>query len=304
MALDRATNIKQDNALPWLENLWRQSYTGFHTRFDRWEEELNEAKAILGNHEVSIGDDPANTFTLADANGDARKVTTEELAENGVVWIDGQNLGNATLELLKSKIDLTKNSYANSSIGVVLQGFFDDNPTAKIAIFGKLISAALYSWTPLVVDMNNDGLQLTKDLTVNRNGRQTSWVASGSDDVFIVSVGKDGKVTLMGEETASSDADNGFTNLADYDSNGDGKFDANDSAYRDGRVQTWHDDGDGIVEFGELQTLNQRGITAIDLGFGKQDMTVNFNLVPFRSTVTMFDGSNRNIYDVLFNSSN
>jgi len=68
------------------------------------------------------------------------------------------------------------------------------------------------------------------------------------------------KMPKWSERTAA----NGFAALSELDSNADQVFDANDTAYAD--LKIWRDlNQDAISQAGELQSLSDAGITAINL---------------------------------------
>ena len=87
--------------------------------------------------------------------------------------------------------------------------------------------------------------------------------------------------------------------MAQYDSNGDGKLTAADAHWSDLRV--WVDaNHDGKTDAGELKTLAQLGITALDL-HGLAGSTVNNgNLLGLTSSYTTADGASHAMADVWF----
>ncbi len=64
-------------------------------------------------------------------------------------------------------------------------------------------------------------------------------------------------------------AKNGFEALKDLDSNGDNIFNNQDTAWNE--VKVWKDsNSNGIVDEGELLTMEQAGITGFDLSISIQ----------------------------------
>lgn len=275
---------------------------------------------------------------LVDSTGQQRKVTAKDLAEHGTLQYDGKEVP-ATEANIKEAVKKKMPSATGYNFKQLLSTFFTKYPEGVICykvddseslpsssssssssyssaesiasqssactIFK--ITCMLFNWSPLTVDMNGDGLNLTSDPSVNRNGKQTSWVGQDNkDDVFIVKNLHNGQVELFGENTDASDGDNGFTQLRrEFDQNQDGVFDRQDAAYGNGDVMAWHDkNGDAVIDDGELTSLADKGIAKVNLGFKKSDEVVNFNLVPYQSSVELTDGQTRTVYDVLFNSQN
>jgi hypothetical protein len=100
--------------------------------------------------------------------------------------------------------------------------------------------------SPLVLDLDGDGVETTAssktgvhfDLDKSGFAEQAGWV--GKDDGLLV-----------------------------RDLNGDGKVDANDSAYASLRV--WKDlNSDGVTEDGELITLEQAGVQSLNVRYTNQ----------------------------------
>jgi len=78
---------------------------------------------------------------------------------------------------------------------------------------------------------------------------------------------------LFGNETILSNgkkATNGFEALADFDGNRDGKIDVSDPIFS--RLRIWQD-GDGFSLPGELHTLEELGIKAINLSSTATNVT-------------------------------
>jgi hypothetical protein len=148
--------------------------------------------------------------------------------------------------------------------------------------------------SPLVVKLGSEAIRLSSPLdgilfdilgsAATDGFRQISWVSDESF-AFISLPAADGTVSgideLFGDNTLGPDgkyAANGYEALAKYDDNADGRIDSNDAVYT--QLRLWIDrDRDGASSDTELETLEDRGITAIDLiydaGYSERDQYGN-----------------------------
>jgi len=166
--------------------------------------------------------------------------------------------------------------------------------------------------TPIVLDLNGNGIQTLAlsagvkfDLLATGNTVNTGWVGGG-DGLLALDRNHDGVINdgseLFGSGTTLANgqkATNGYQALAELDTNGDGVIDSKDSLYGDLRV--WVDaNGDGVSQSGELKTLQQLGITQLNLD-AKQDASLNNgNIVGATSTFQTADGQTHAAADVWF----
>jgi len=94
--------------------------------------------------------------------------------------------------------------------------------------------------------------------------------------------------------TSLTKANSGFEALAQYDENGDGIIDANDSVFS--KLRLWIDgDSDGICSEGELLSLEDLGITGISLELSEEDGRRTANVI-------MEDGSVRKLGEFIFDA--
>lgn len=125
---------------------------------------------------------------------------------------------------------------------------------------------------PLVFDLDGDGIELTNyrdgarfDLLGNGQQVQAAFV-TGGDAFLALDRNGDGLINsgkeLFGEQNG---AKNGFEELRKLDSNKDGVIDGSDRDFD--KLLLFRDNGNGITEEGELVTLAQAGIEAINLGY-------------------------------------
>ena len=146
------------------------------------------------------------------------------------------------------------------------------------SLFGRARAWAQPRHDPLVLDLDNDGLETTgiggAPVLFDGDGdgvkTGTGWLKG--DDAFLA-LGKNGNGTidngneLFGVDTVLANgqkAADGFAALADLDSNHDGLFSSLDAQFAN--VRLWRDrNQDGVSQADELQTLAQSGIVSLGL---------------------------------------
>lgn len=152
---------------------------------------------------------------------------------------------------------------------------------------------------PVAFDINADGVR-----------ELVGWTQTGSDEAFLwIDKNGNGVVDDASELFASIGAANGFESLAVYDrpnhgdllygGNGDGIISREDSVWP--RLRLWIDSNhDGICQPNEVFTLDQKGVTAIDLGYhwtGRHDQAGN----EYRyESIARVNGHTVPMYDVYF----
>jgi Ca2+-binding RTX toxin-like protein len=145
------------------------------------------------------------------------------------------------------------------------------------------VDSGSVSSKPVIIDMDKDGVETTfgKSIAFDVDGdgflEQTNWVAP--DDGFLVfDDNSDNKVLdikeiAFGQWTAADDTDllalataRDAAGNRTFDTNGDGKLSATDSTWL--KFKIWQDaDQDGIVDSGEMKTLQQLGFQEIQLSY-------------------------------------
>ena len=167
--------------------------------------------------------------------------------------------------------------------------------------------------SPLAIDLDGDGVETVSvangvyfDHDGNGFAEKSGWI-SADDALLVRDVNEDGEINdgseLFGDQTVLSNGEkaaNGFEALADLDSNKDGVFDGDDDAF--GEVMVWQDKNqNGAVEDGELKTLNEAGITSINLDYQNQSVTdANGNEHKQTGTAVNFDKTTSAVSDVWF----
>ncbi|MCP4195179.1 MAG: hypothetical protein GY768_31650 [Planctomycetaceae bacterium] len=158
---------------------------------------------------------------------------------------------------------------------------------------------------PLVIDLDGDGIELTAlegssayfDLDGDGFAERTGWV-SPDDGLLAVDRNGNGQIDDI-SELLGSQTQTGYQELVEFDTDGNGVVNAQDTGFSD--LLIWQDlNGDGVTDAGELSTLTEAGIAAIDLNATSSSSTVNGNEIVETATVTMTDGSTTQSAEVLF----
>jgi len=165
--------------------------------------------------------------------------------------------------------------------------------------------------SPLVLDLDGDGIELSAfdgqnqtffDLNETGFAVRTGWVEP-DDGLLAIDWNQNGRIDNSGELFGSATVD-GFTELRDLDSNGDGIISAEDQHWDD--LLVWQDiNGDGVADFtwGEVQSLSYYSILSIDLSATEVSLTNEGHDITHTSTYTYDTGSGtatRDIVDVWF----
>ncbi len=156
---------------------------------------------------------------------------------------------------------------------------------------------------PLSLDLDGDGIEtvgtnagITFDFDGDGLKTGTGWV-KGDDGFLVLDRNGNGQIDNGGElfgvdtvKTNGQKASNGFDALKDFDSNGDGVFDAQDTQFAN--VKIWQDaNQDGIAQAGELKTLAEHNIVAINLDSTASNHNSNGNLISAVGSFVRGDGS-------------
>ncbi|RVH60075.1 type I secretion C-terminal target domain-containing protein [Sinorhizobium meliloti] len=194
--------------------------------------------------------------------------------------------------------------YVPSAIGLYLPLFILDG---LIAWF-----AAPSTGSPLVLDLDNDGVELTTfsatttqtffDIDGDGFAEQTAWV--GADDGLLArDLDDSGTIDSVAELFGSPSVD-GFALLAELDDNGDHVINQYDAAWSE--LVVWKDaDGDAVTDTGELHSLASLNIVSFDLaGITASTSTISGNPISHTSTYTLSGGSTRTVADAWFVHSN
>jgi len=183
------------------------------------------------------------------------------------------------------------------------------------SIGGTFGSAQAAKWgfvTPIVLDLNGDGIQTVNiadgvSFDVNNDGfvERSAWVLN-SDGLLVRDINGDGVINNGGELFGSgtvlpdgSKAADGYIAMRALDTNMDGLLDANDQAF--GELKVWRDaNGDGKTDAGELLSLNQLNVTSISLNATVGTEVNNGNILGLMGSYTTADGKTHTMGDVWF----
>ena len=140
---------------------------------------------------------------------------------------------------------------------------------------------AYFAQTPIVLDLDGHGVNtlaaahgVNFDLLGTGTVNKVGWVA-GNDGLLVMDRNHDGIINngseLFGMGTILANgkhAKDGYVAMAEQDSNHDGKLDLHDANWKE--LKVWVDaNHDGKTDAGELKSLEELGITALDLHAAK-----------------------------------
>jgi hypothetical protein len=191
-----------------------------------------------------------------------------------------------------------------------IAGFFDTMKSGFVGaseglsniahVIGNRLLSAFTATDPLAIDLSGNGLSLTSltsmspyaDVSGSGIRYQMGWMGAGTG--FLVYLDSSGTPHLV---TGSSIGGNGFDGLSQFDANNDGIINNQDAAYSS--LYIWEDaNNNGVIDPGELQSLASLGVASISLSHSSANQEINGNTVTAIGSVTMTDGSNRELADV------
>ncbi|WP_305983810.1 type I secretion C-terminal target domain-containing protein [Roseibium sp. MMSF_3544] len=176
----------------------------------------------------------------------------------------------------------------------------------------------------LVLDLDDNGIEMDNsvqfDMDLDGTTEEVGWMGAG-DGLLVMDLNGNGIIDDASEVVGEhfQGGSNGIDDIGRYfagaheamtwmDSNGDGVIDANDEAYQ--KLRVWVDEnGDGVTDDGELKTLEDLGISSIDIDSFYEDQDskydgswedVNDNIIDREGSFTRDDGSTGSIYDTRF----
>ena len=176
------------------------------------------------------------------------------------------------------------------------------------------LQAAVNSSSPIVLDLNGDGVQTLAladsgvwfDLNNNGFAERSGWVSS-EDGLLAIDLNGNGIIDngaeLFGNHTLLADgtrAANGFEALKQYDADSNGIIDSADAVFSSLRI--WQDkNSNGSTDEGELLTMAQAGIAALNLGYTDSSLKdAQGNAHRQQGSYTKTDGSRADATDIWF----
>jgi hypothetical protein len=280
--------------------------------------------SLTANHVLSMGG--ANATTMAAysfASGGTVTTSSTGKVQMVVLGTAGDTLN---LSLLKSDGVTTNGTLGNAGLGgqwvdkgtvTIGSDTFSvyDHSTTNAQVLVKGVGTVNTPNTPLVLDLNGDGVQtlgieegVQFDLLNTGTAQQVGWVDK-HDGLLVMDLNHDGLINtgaeLFGSSTALTQgglAKDGWQALAQYDLNTDGLIDAKDAVFKD--LQVWVDaNSNGVSEAGELTSLADVGVLSIDLKHDNAQTTQNGNVLQGFSSFTTTDGQSHQIVDAWLQTS-
>ncbi|MGV4797448.1 beta strand repeat-containing protein [Rhizobium sp. F40D2] len=153
----------------------------------------------------------------------------------------------------------------------------------------------------MIFDLSGTGIALTSldqsqahfDFGADGFREKTGWVGEGQG-ILIRDPGD--LEPVKSEHIIGSTGGNGFYELTSYDSNGDGFIDSGDSAFAS--LSIWVDgNGDGISSAAEIFSLDELGITKINLAAQASGVPFGGNTIVSTSSFTMLDSTTNQLVE-------
>ncbi|HVJ03762.1 MAG TPA: calcium-binding protein, partial [Sphingomonas sp.] len=157
-----------------------------------------------------------------------------------------------------------------------------------------------------MIDLDGDGIETTSvdgskayfDVDGDLFAERTGWL-KGDDGFLVLDGNGNGRVDGI-DELFGNRASGGFAELAQYDSDGDGRISASDAIWSE--LKVWQDrDRDGETDAGELRTLAQLGIVSLSLSTTSLNVSTPQNArLLSRSDVTFVGGRVSQMFEAIF----
>ncbi|OHC66909.1 MAG: hypothetical protein A2040_19240 [Rhodocyclales bacterium GWA2_65_19] len=251
----------------------------------------------------TIGDSDADGKGVIYLNGKQLNFATRKKGET--TWTDGAGntyaLNNGRLEI---NDPLTIENFDNGELGIYLDDAEDpSDPNGSPRPPAYNPSNATRRYDPIVLDLDGNGqidavASTASSVYFDYNGdgiaERSGWIAA-QDGLLALDANRNGAIDGLDELFGSATQD-GFAELAQHDSNADGRIDDQDADYT--RLRVWQDaNQDAIVQSGELKTLADIGITRIDLATSATNTLIGDNRLAATGSFVM-NGEQRLAADI------
>lgn len=217
------------------------------------------------------------------------------------------------------RVDVNGNVYTNVLQSGYFQGkYYANREEVTVSVSDGVNTSSIMimmtyyysrSLPPIVLDLDNDGIELTSvntsevyyDMDGDKVADRTGWV--GADDGMLV-LDRNGNGTIDDvNEISFADESTGVISdlegLRAFDSNANGFFDNGDDRYDEFRI--WRDaNQDGISQEEELHALTDLGISQINLTFNPtgENLVGNDNVIYATTEYLKTDGTGGTVGDV------
>ncbi|WPP81632.1 calcium-binding protein [Acinetobacter pittii] len=272
---------------------------------------LSGAGNLLGMVQVGVN--------IYDNNGDTGKLTIGDalsIASTMSMFIPGGQVIGLSLSVAGVVYNIYENKYGSYTLNDVGNYWFDtfnknnssmslnNDGVKKYHIYDPVVldldgdgieTIAANKWAGVLFDHDNDGIRTS-----------TGWV--GSDDgILVLDRNGDGVINdgseLFGDSVTLKDgsqASNGYAALAEFDSNGDGKVNAEDTNFE--QLKVWRDlNQDGVSQTNELFGLTELGIQSLNLNHTNTDTALGSdNILAQTGSFETLDGQSHIMGDVNF----
>ncbi len=246
---------------------------------------------------------------------------TYGLTDSGQLLVDATTTAGADLDPDASENEILKiaqivEKWESGDLGIEFSIFGGGDEISLFRALGRFIGdwrrsanrfAKNRDWRPvddpLVLDLNGDGLvskgigAVYWDNDGDLFGERSGWL-SGEDGLLVHDADGDGQITAP--ELFGGPGLSGYTELSDWDSNGNNIVDANDVGFGD--LQIWRDANEnGITDAGELHALAAFDITAFSLNAQPVNLiTANGTTIRAESFYARADGTTGALGELIF----
>ncbi|WP_151789829.1 calcium-binding protein [Acinetobacter seifertii] len=272
---------------------------------------LSGAGNLLGMVQVGVN--------IYDNNGDTGKLTIGDalsIASTMSMFIPGGQVIGLSLSVAGLVYNIYENKYGSYTLNDVGNYWFDafnkNNSSMNLNNDGV---KKYHIYDPIILDLDKDGIETIAANKLSgvlfdhdNDGIRTStgWVSS-DDGILVLDRNGDGVINngseLFGDSVTLKDgsqASNGYAALAEFDSNGDGKVNAEDMNFD--QLKVWRDlNQDGVSQADELFGLTELGIQSLNLNHTNTDTALgNDNILAQTGSFETLDGQSHIMGDVNF----